>query len=80
MGVSTPPLSAHPDVHLLTAAPWPELFATWWRVAERHPVGDPVRQCCYDVVVGRVQEAMLRSSQRVYPNRYRSASSPTMAR
>jgi hypothetical protein len=68
-----PPVSADPDVRLLTAAPWSELFAAWWRVADRHPVGDPMRQCCYDVVVGRVHQAMLRHSQRIYGNRYRTA-------
>jgi hypothetical protein len=69
VAVSQPPVSAHPDVRLLTAVPWAELFATWWRVAGRHPVGDPMRQSCYDVVVERVHGAM--HSQRIYASRYR---------
>ena len=48
-----PPVSTNPDVRLLRVVPWADLFATWWRVADHHPVGDPMRQSCYDVVVER---------------------------
>jgi hypothetical protein len=64
------PVSTHPDVLLLAAVPWAELSATWWRVAGRHPVGDPMRQSCYDVVVQRVRLGLWHRTQTIYPSRF----------